>query len=138
MTEQRKADLLKGWESLTAKGKSRLLEFLEMVLVSEKPGFQEWANAKDEAYRVQMAKVRDLKSRLEKVSMDTRGALLASLPAGKLHDLLITQELLLFLVYAAEYKPFYLFEEGGKALRLAERTIRDVTRRLAKIGQMQA
>jgi hypothetical protein len=137
MKDQRKAALLKGWDSLAPKEQARLFEYFEFMVEKGKPGYQAKVNAEDEAYRVQLAKVHDLKSRLESVCMEVRKVLFAFLPAGEAQNFQVTQELLIFLSFAAEYKPFYLFEDNGAVFHLAENTIRKVTRRLANLEKVQ-
>jgi hypothetical protein len=133
ISAERDKRMIMAWRCLTPKRQTLLLDNIDILLEMERPSYQRKANAIDEEYRLQMVNVEILKTRIEKVSMDVRKVLLDSLPAGELTDLLITQELLAFLRFAAEYKPFYLFEEDGTAFCLAEKTIRSVERRLKRI-----
>ena len=136
MTDQRKADLIKGWDSLTSTEQEALFSYFKFMVEKGKPGYQAKVDAEIETYRVQLAKVSDLKSRIDEASSAARLALLTFLP-DKARNVLIQYDLLRFLTFAAEYKPNYLYEQGGLAYSLAERTIQQVLRRLPKLEKGQ-
>jgi hypothetical protein len=131
MTDKQKVRLITRWDALTQDGKTRLLDYLDYCVEREQPHHQDVENARLESFRVQMAKVQDLKARIESAQKEVRQALMAASPARGARDLQSTLEILCFLSFAAEYKPFYLYEESGAALHLAEKMIRDVPRQLA-------
>ena len=133
MSDHKKAELLKAWDELSAKGQDRLIEELYVFVELDRPDHQERVQIKEEIYRVQMAKVRDLKTCLEKLSVEVRKAISARVPTHEFTDLLVTQELLSFLVFAAEYKPYYYFEQDGATFSLAKKMIRTVPRQLANL-----
>jgi hypothetical protein len=115
---------------------------VEIFAGMENPIFKERLEAEraewEEEFRLQAAKVRELKSRLEEATARTRDAITARLPEGKVRDILATHEILTFLEFAAEYKPDYFSLQDGSAFKLAKRMLKSLPGILAKAGEKPA
>lgn len=137
MTNQRKTDLLKEWDSLAPNEQDELLHHLEFLVEKRKPSYQDGANARYKAYQVQMAKVSDLKSDLDKAKDNARAVLSASFPSKEVRELFDYYELLGYYACVAEHNPLSLCEKGKHYSRLAKSFISEVSRRLAKLEKAQ-
>jgi hypothetical protein len=127
---QRKADLVKKWDSLLPKSQDQLRNIADVLALGEKIGEKKGGTNDLEDYRIKLAKVKELMSRLEFVSLKTMDALLAYIPDKKVRTIFSYFETLRYLYYAAEFNPLFFYEEDRKAFILAERLIQDVSRKL--------
>lgn len=132
MINKQKAELLKGWEALTPAGKNKLLEYLDIFIKMEDPKFQKQSDAEHVEFLSKLENAHALGSRLEEIAQKTREVIHSQLP-DDIRILFVWHELLTSLIFAAQNKPTYLYEQNGAGLRLAKKAIRATNKGLAKL-----
>lgn len=137
MTNQRKTDLLKEWDSLAPNEQDELLHHLEFPIEKSKPSYQAEAKARDKAFDAQMEKISDLKSDLDEAKEKARVVIANSCPSKEIRELFGYYYLVVHYAAVAKHHPTAFYGKGKRYSRIAKSFISEVSRRLAKLEKAQ-
>ena len=137
MTNQRKTDLFKEWDSLAPNEQDELLNYLKFLTEKSKPSYQAEENARDQAFDAEMEKISCLKSDLDEVKEKARVVIANSCPSKEIRELFGYYWLVVYYATVAEHNPISLYGKGKRYYRIARGFITEVSRRLAKLEKAQ-
>jgi len=137
MTDQRKTDLLKEWDSLAPKEQDELLNYLKFMIGKSKPSYQAEEKARDQAFDAEMEKISYLKSDLDEAKEKVRVVIANSCPSKEIRELFGYYWLVVYYAAVAEHNPTSLYGKGKRYSRIAKGFVSEVSRRLAKLEKAQ-